>query len=51
MHNHDVELLFKMVAVGDQVELIGERTDEIARIFTPAVVETAAAVVAGDNNQ
>ena len=50
MRNHDVEQLFKMVAVGDQVELIGERTDEIARIFTPAVVETAAAVVAGDNN-
>ena len=50
MRNRDVEQLFKMVAVGDQVELIGERTDEIARIFTPAVVETAAAVVAGDNN-
>jgi lipoprotein-anchoring transpeptidase ErfK/SrfK len=45
MRNHDVEQLFKMVAVGDTVELIGERTDEIARIFTPVTV-----VAADDNN-
>jgi lipoprotein-anchoring transpeptidase ErfK/SrfK len=39
MHNHDVEELFKMVAVGDQVELHGERNSELARIFgTPALV-------------
>jgi lipoprotein-anchoring transpeptidase ErfK/SrfK len=45
MRNRDVEQLFKMVSVGDTVELIGERTDEIARIFTPATVITA-----DDNN-
>src|SRR5690349_20668068 len=45
MRNHDVEQLFKMVAVGDVVELIGERTEEIARIFTPVTV-----VAADDNN-
>jgi lipoprotein-anchoring transpeptidase ErfK/SrfK len=50
MRNRDVEQLFKMVAVGDQVELIGERTDEIARIFTPAVVVAAAEVPADNNN-
>jgi hypothetical protein len=34
-----VEELFKMVAVGDQVELHGERNSELARIFgTPALV-------------
>jgi lipoprotein-anchoring transpeptidase ErfK/SrfK len=45
MRNHDVEQLFKMVAVGDVVELIGERTEEVARIFAPATV-----VAADDNN-
>jgi len=45
MRNRDVEQLFKMVAVGDVVELIGERTEEIARIFTPVTV-----VAADDNN-
>jgi hypothetical protein len=45
MRNRDVEQLFKMVAVGDTVELIGERTDEIARIFAPATV-----IAADDNN-
>jgi lipoprotein-anchoring transpeptidase ErfK/SrfK len=44
MRNRDVEQLFGMVAVGDQVELLGERTAETTRIFAPA--ETAAA----DNN-
>ena len=44
MRNRDVEQLFKMVAVGDVVELIGERTEEIARIFTPVTV------VAADDN-
>jgi lipoprotein-anchoring transpeptidase ErfK/SrfK len=33
MHNSDVEELFGRVAVGDAVELYGERTDEVARIF------------------
>jgi len=44
MRNADVEQLFKMVAVGDKVELIGERTDEIARIFAPVTV------IAADDN-
>jgi len=33
MRNHEVEELFEMVAVGDQVELVGERTAETERIF------------------
>ena len=45
MRNHDVEQLFKIVAVGDVVELIGERTEEIARIFAPATV-----IAADDSN-
>jgi lipoprotein-anchoring transpeptidase ErfK/SrfK len=50
MRNRDVEQLFKMVAVGDQVELIGERTDEIARIFTPVVIVASADGAADNNN-
>ena len=46
MRNRDVEQLFKMVAVGDSVELIGERSDEIARLFAPVAAEAAT----GDNN-
>ena len=42
MRNRDVEELFKMVAVGDQVELYGERTPEMARLFgTPTLVASA----------
>jgi lipoprotein-anchoring transpeptidase ErfK/SrfK len=33
MRNHDVEELFGMVAVGDQVELYSNRTPELDRIF------------------
>ena len=33
MRNHEVEELFGMVAVGDAVELVGERTAETERIF------------------
>lgn len=33
MQNADVEELFGRVAVGDVVELYGERTDEVARLF------------------
>jgi lipoprotein-anchoring transpeptidase ErfK/SrfK len=33
MRNHDVEELFGMVAVGDQVELYADRTPELDRIF------------------
>jgi lipoprotein-anchoring transpeptidase ErfK/SrfK len=45
MRNYDVEELFKMVSVGDTVQLIGERTDEIARIFTLTTI-----VAADDSN-
>ena len=48
MKNHDVEELFGMVDVGDQVELYGERTPELDRIFgEPAVVQTRVATGAG----
>jgi lipoprotein-anchoring transpeptidase ErfK/SrfK len=48
MRNRDVEELFPMVAVGDRVELHGERTPETARIFgsstaTPAGTPTLVA--------
>jgi len=33
MRNRDVEQLFEMVQVGDAVELVGERTAEVAQIF------------------
>jgi len=48
MRNREVEELFKMVAVGDQVELYDERTPEIARLFggTPPAGTGAAGVVA-----
>jgi lipoprotein-anchoring transpeptidase ErfK/SrfK len=44
MRNREVEELFKIVAVGDQVELYGERTPEILRLFgTPATIPAPAA--------
>ena len=50
MRNRDVEELFELVAVGDAVELHGERTPELERIFGTAVavkqVEAAAVYVA-----
>ena len=36
MNNRDAEELFNLVSVGDPVELIGERTTELAEIFGPA---------------
>ena len=45
MRNRDVEELFTMVAVGDEVELHGERTPELAQIF--GVHEAQAGAVAG----
>jgi lipoprotein-anchoring transpeptidase ErfK/SrfK len=33
LRNQDVEQLFEMVRVGDQVELVGERTSEVTQIF------------------
>lgn len=44
MRNRDVEELFSMVALGDDVELYGERTPELERIFG----EPAASTVATD---
>jgi lipoprotein-anchoring transpeptidase ErfK/SrfK len=47
MRNRDVEELFEMVAVGDTVELYGERTAEIEALFgapaQPVTVQVAAA--------
>jgi hypothetical protein len=40
MRNRDVEELFEMVSVGDEVELYGRRTAELNEIFG---LETAAA--------
>jgi lipoprotein-anchoring transpeptidase ErfK/SrfK len=44
LRNHDVEQLFTMVAIGDPVDLYGERTSETTRVFGEPVL---AAVVAG----
>jgi hypothetical protein len=44
MRNREVEELFKMVAVGEKVELYDERNPELARLFgAPSV-----AAMAGD---
>lgn len=50
MRNHDVEELFGMVAVGDDVELVAERTAETVEIFgrpaaAPGVAMAAATEV------
>jgi lipoprotein-anchoring transpeptidase ErfK/SrfK len=47
MRKTDVEQLFEMMQVGDSVELAGERTDDLARIFgeAPVVVAHSAATV------
>jgi len=44
LRNSDIEELFEMVAVGEQVDLIGERTEDTERIF--GVSETDATLVA-----
>ena len=42
MRNREVEELFKIVSIGDQVELYDKRTPEIARLFgTPTLVAAA----------
>jgi lipoprotein-anchoring transpeptidase ErfK/SrfK len=41
MRNGDVEKLFEMLAVGDVVELHGERTPEIERIFATETLVAA----------
>jgi lipoprotein-anchoring transpeptidase ErfK/SrfK len=45
LRNRDIEELFEMVSVGDEVELIGERTVETAEIFGAAPSQNADAVV------
>jgi hypothetical protein len=48
MRNHDVEELFGMVAVGDQVELYAERTPELDKIFgATTAAPSATPAVAG----
>ena len=42
MRNKDVEELFGMVGVGDQVELYADRTPELDRIFGETAVAVAA---------
>jgi lipoprotein-anchoring transpeptidase ErfK/SrfK len=48
LRNHDVEELFGMISVGDEVELIAERTPQTEQIFggapAPVVVAATAAV-------
>jgi L,D-transpeptidase ErfK/SrfK len=46
MRNREVEALFQMVAVGDQVELHGERTPELDRIFNPTAPAAIVAEIA-----
>jgi len=43
MRNTDVEELFGLVAVGDAVELVAERTDEVVRLFGGPASQTVAA--------
>jgi lipoprotein-anchoring transpeptidase ErfK/SrfK len=47
MRNRDVEALFKMVSVGDEVQLHGERNDDLARIFGAPVTVAVAVESAG----
>ena len=42
MRNHDVEELFALVGVGDQVELYADRTPELDRIFGETTVAVEA---------
>jgi lipoprotein-anchoring transpeptidase ErfK/SrfK len=43
MRNRDVEELFTMMTVGDSVDMVGERTPELDRIFGSEVVAADAA--------
>lgn len=47
LRNADVEELFEMVAVGDEVELAGERSEEIAAIFGETLMARAGAAGGG----
>jgi lipoprotein-anchoring transpeptidase ErfK/SrfK len=44
LRNSDIEELFEMVAVGDEVELLAERTPELDRIFGQTMVAQAGPV-------
>ncbi len=46
MKNQDVERLFEMVSVGDEVEMYGQRTPDLDRIFGVAAAETSADAIA-----
>jgi len=43
MARADLEELYPLVSVGDQVQIIGQRNEETARLFEPAPVQPAAA--------
>jgi L,D-transpeptidase ErfK/SrfK len=43
MAKADLEELYPLVSVGDQVQIIGQRNEETARLFEPAPVQPAAA--------
>jgi lipoprotein-anchoring transpeptidase ErfK/SrfK len=47
MRIQDVEELFRSVAVGDEVDLAGERTEQIAKFLPEAPVVVAGAMTAG----
>ncbi len=47
MRNRDVEQLFEMVSVGDDVELHGERTAELQQIFGITVTAQTVSAAAG----
>jgi lipoprotein-anchoring transpeptidase ErfK/SrfK len=47
MRNRDVEELFTIVAVGDSVELVGERTAEMDRIFGADTLVAQSGAAAG----
>ena len=51
MRNHDVEELYPLVAVGDTVELYGERTPELERIFAEPAPISATVATDATNNQ
>ena len=44
MHNRDIEQLFRMVKLGDTVDIRGERDEQVAMIFGAEVEATATSV-------
>jgi len=50
LRNSDIEQLFELIAVGDEVELVSERTAEVARLYdaAPVIVALQAVLVAGN---